>query len=58
MTNNKQHPIDIESLYAEEIPPKEEQAGITLTEFVEGIKELRRRAKHNEDISVQPREEE
>lgn len=58
MTNNKQPHMDIESLYAEEIQPREEQAGITLTEFVEGLKELRRRAKHNEDISVQPREEE
>ena len=49
MTNSKQ-PIDIESLYADELPPKDQQAGITLTEFVEGLKELRRRTKHN-DVS-------
>lgn len=50
--------IDIESLYAEEIEPREEQAGITLTEFVEGLKELRRRTKHNEHNAVQTGAEE
>lgn len=55
MTNRQ---IDIESLYAEEVEPRDTQAGITLTEFVEGLKELRRRTKHNEQVSVQTGDEE
>ena len=46
--NERQPYIDTENLYAEKIEPKADKAGITLTEFVEGLKELRRQ--HNEDI--------
>ena len=49
--------IDIESLYAEEVEPRDTQAGITLTEFVEGLKELRRRTQHNGNVSLQTNEE-
>ena len=49
--------IDIESLYAEEVEPRDTQAGITLTEFVEGFKELRRRTQHNGNVSLQTNEE-
>ena len=47
MANRKQPPIDIESLYAEEAEPREEQAGITLEEFMNGWDELRKRYEHN-----------
>lgn len=47
MMSKTQPPIDLESLYAEEAEPREEKAGITLEEFMNGWDAIRKRYEHN-----------